>query len=475
MGNEKNKSTRIDWLLILLYVVIVGLGYMNLYSSDFQATVDSDSFISTTYGRQLLWIGASLFIAFFIMLVDTVVFSMLAYIIYAVVLGILISVFLFGVATHGARSWLEIGAFKIQPSEFAKFATALALARFISINGFKFRFNNLPNIIATLGIIFFPFFLIALQPDFGSAIVYIAFIFVLYREGLPGIILVYIFTMTVIFVLSLISEQVFLILGIVLVVLLFLYIEFKDKSNIIRTLIVLLGSFSLLFFISVLFSIKIDLIYILLISVVIWGIYLLVFFIGKRQPTVLIVLGFLFSGLLVQFMTDIAFNNFLQQHHRNRIEVLFDNSIDPKGIGYNLRQSKIAIGSGGAIGKGYLKGTQTKLDFVPEHNTDFIYCTVAEEWGFRGTVALFVLYAALLIRIILKSEKQISPFSRIYGYSVASILFLHLFVNIGMTIGLLPVIGIPLPFFSYGGSAMFGFTILLFIFIKLDTEKDLKL
>ncbi|MBN2663850.1 MAG: rod shape-determining protein RodA [Bacteroidales bacterium] len=475
MREQKNISFKIDWLLILLYVLIVGLGYLNLYSSDYQASVDGTSFIDTTFGRQLIWIAASFFIAFIIMLVDTVVFSMFSYVFYVIVLSILFLVFVFGVATHGARSWLEIGDFKIQPSEFAKFATALALSRFISVNGFKLKFNNLLNIAISVGIVFFPILLILLQPDVGSAMVYVAFIFVFYREGLPGIVLWYIFLMTVIFVLALVVNLTALILAITIVSLVFLYFELKNKKHIVRSVIVLLSVFSLFYFVVVLFSLKFELTYIILVSISVWTIYMLISFAGKRQPSVIIVIGFLFSGLLVQFMTDIAFHKILQPHQRSRIEVLFDNTIDPKGIGYNLRQSKIAIGSGGAIGKGFLKGTQTKLDFVPEHNTDFIFCTVAEEWGFRGTVAFFILYAMLLFRIVFKAEKQISPFSRIYGYSVVSILFIHFFVNIGMTIGLLPVIGIPLPFFSYGGSAMLGFTVLLFIFIKLDTEKDLKL
>lgn len=473
MERDLKISTKIDWLLILLYLVIVGLGYLNLYSSDYQATVGSDSFVSSTYGRQLLWIGASVLIAFFIMLVDTIVFSMFAYVIYVAVLSILLLVFVVGMATHGARSWIEIGNIKIQPSEFAKFATALALARFISINEFKFNFNNVINIVVSIGIIFFPVILILLQPDVGSAIVYVAFVFVLFREGLPGIFLWYMLAMIIVFVLALVVNMLVLISIITVIVLFFLFVEVKDKKRLLISLIIPIIAFAILF--VLIFYLQISVLQVALISLIIWGIYLSFVYIGKKQPTIYIVLAFLFSALLVQFTTKYAFNEILQPHQRNRIEVLFDNSIDPKGIGYNLRQSKIAIGSGGIVGKGYLKGTQTKLDFVPEHNTDFIYCTVAEEWGFRGTVVLFILYGTLLVRIILKAEKQMSPISRIYGYGVASILFIHFFVNIGMTIGLLPVIGIPLPFFSYGGSAMLGFTILLFIFIKLDTERNLKL
>ncbi len=475
MGQNKQISSKIDWLLILLFLAIAGLGILNLYSSDYQAIEDNVSFLNTTYGKQILWIGIGLFFAFIIMLSDAVAFSMFAYGIYIAILGVLFLVFVVGAATHGARSWIVIGSIKIQPSEFAKFATALALARFISINNFKFRFNNLLNIGITLGIIFLPVMLILLQPDVGSALVYFAFILVLYREGLPGTILWYVLLMATVFVLALVMNKVLLLLIILIFTLIFIYIELKEKKKIASIFIILISVFATLYFVNVLFSFKINILYVILTSILIWGIYILINFINKRQTTALLVVGFMVSGILVQFMTDIAFNQILQPHQRNRIQVLFNNNIDPKGIGYNLRQSKIAIGSGGATGKGYLKGTQTKLDFVPEHNTDFIFCTVAEEWGFRGIVVLFLLYATLIIRIIIKSERQISTFSRVYGYSVASIFLLHFFVNIGMTIGILPVIGIPLPLFSYGGSAMLGFTVLLFIFIKLDTERDLKI
>lgn len=472
MNDSSNISTKTDWLLILLYVTIVGLGFLNLYSSDFKAE-NTISFFSNTYGRQLIWIGASILIAFFIMMVDTIAFPMFSYIIYIAVIGILFFVLIIGAATHGAKSWIVIGNFKIQPSELAKFATALALSKFISSNGFKIR--NFTNIIITIGIIFAPVFLILLQPDVGSALVYLAFIFVLWREGMSGVFLWLIFTLIVIFVLALILNQIVLILAIVLATLIFMYFSLDEKKDIVRIFIVGASIFISLFILILIFSINLELLKIIFLSITIWGIYLLIYFFRRRFFPIIIVVGFLFAGLITQIFTNVVFNEILQPHQRNRIDVLFDNSIDPKGIGYNLRQSKIAIGSGGFNGKGYLKGTQTKLNFVPEHNTDFIFCTVAEEWGFKGSVVLFLLYGLLIIRLIFRAEKQFSPFSRIYGYSVASILFLHFFVNIGMTMGLIPVIGIPLPFFSYGGSSMLGFTILLFIFIKLDTEKALKL
>ena len=474
MDRSTNISSKIDWVLILLFVTIVGLGYMNLYSSDFKT--DSDiGFFSNTYGRQLIWVGASLIIALFIMIVDSVVYSMLAYIIYVSVIGILVLVFIIGAATHGAKSWIEIGNLKIQPSELAKFATALALSKYLSTNSFRLRFKNAPNILITIAIIVTPIVLILIQPDVGSALVYIAFILVLFREGLPGIFLWLILFLVVVFVFSLLISPVLLMLIITSLALIAMYFTLNEKNEIIRIVIAATAIFSFLYFLNLLFSIDFKLLHVILTSIIVWSLYLTIYFFRKRFYVIFIVIGFLFAGISMQLLTNYAFNEILQPHHRNRIDVLFDNSIDPKGIGYNLRQSKIAIGSGGWSGKGYLKGTQTKLNFVPEHNTDFIFCTVAEEWGFRGTFVLFILYGLLILRIIYKAERQISNFSRIYGYSVASILFFHFFVNIGMTMGLLPVIGIPLPFFSYGGSSMLGFSILLFIFIKLDTEKDLKI
>ncbi len=444
-------STKIDWLLILLFLTIVGFGFLNLYSSDFKPNDVAVPFFKNTYGRQLIWIGVSFVLIFFIMMVDSVAFSMFAYFIYIFVIGVLLLVLIIGGATHGAKSWLVVGSFKIQPSELAKFATALAVSKFISSNGFKFNFRNRYNILITFGIILLPVLLILLQPDVGSAMVYVTFVFVLYREGLPGIFLWLMCYLIIIFVLSLVVEPLILVLSIIGLVLLILYFVIEEKREIFRIIISLLVS--LLVFYVLNFTLKINLVYVVAISVAVWAIYLIVYFLNKRFSTILIVMGFMFMGLLMHFSTDIMFNKILKPHQRNRIDVLFDNSIDPKGIGYNLMQSKIAIGSGGWLGKGYLKGTQTKLNFVPEHNTDFIFCTVAEEWGFVGAVSLFLLYAALIIRLIFRAEKQISTFSRVYGYSVASIFFVHFFVNIGMTI----------------------VTILLFIFIKLDTEKDLKI
>ncbi len=473
----RETEKKIDWFLILLYLIFLTLGFLNLYSSDYNTFGENASFFSQTYGRQLVWIILSLAIAFFLMNVDSVAYSMFAYVITVSILVLLFLVFIFGAATHGAKSWIEFSHFKIQPSEFAKFATALALAKFISINGFDFSWRNRLNVAVTFAIIGLPMLLILMQPDVGSAMVYLAFVFVLYREGLPGIWLVLIFLSALIFVLAylLAAQQIVLLLGMLIFATIIMFIVLHDKRMFVRIVLSFTVIFSTLFFFNVFFGNYLKILYVLLLSIVFWSIFLFIVSFKQKEKAIRIVTAIFLYLIAVQFSTHLAFTKVLKQHQRDRIEVLFDDSIDPQGIGYNLRQSKIAIGSGGLWGKGYLKGTQTKLNFVPEHNTDFIFCTIAEEWGFVGVLALFVLYAVFIIRIIIKAEQQLSDFSRIYGWSVAAIFFFHFMVNIGMTIGLLPVIGIPLPFFSYGGSAMLGFTVLLFIFIKLDSEKTLRI
>ncbi|MDX5449283.1 MAG: rod shape-determining protein RodA, partial [Bacteroidota bacterium] len=329
--------------------------------------------------------------------------------------ALLVLVLLFGKEVNGARSWFAIGSFSLQPSEFAKFATCLALAKYlgssdISLSKFK------PRLIS-LFIIFLPAVLIAPQPDMGSALVYTSLILVLYREGLSG---TYIFLgigLAVLFILSLLIDQIYLW---IVIVILTAFVAFLTR---------------------------------------------------RRRSTMWAIIGIGVLAIGYIGMVDYAFNNFLEDRHRNRINILLGKAHDPTGIGYNTNQSMIAIGSGGFSGKGYLQGTQTKFDFVPEQSTDFIFCTVGEEWGFVGTTVVTILFLLLLFRIIIIAERQKSNFSRIYGYGVASILFIHVTINIAMTIGLAPVIGIPLPFFSYGGSSLWGFTLLLFIFIKLDAYR----
>jgi rod shape determining protein RodA len=324
-------------------------------------------------------------------------------------------VLFFGTEIAGSKSWFQIGEFRLQPAEFAKFATNLALAHFLSALDFDKR-KRKSQIIPVI-ILIIPALLILLQNDTGSAIVYASLVLVLYRQGLPGSILI---------------------LGLAVVILTIMALLF-NQLVVIAVIGILLAGF--------------------------------IFFIRRTLRNILTVTAIFIVATLFVLSVDYAFEKVLEDHQKTRINVLLGKQIDLKGAGYNVNQSKIAIGSGGFWGKGFLNGTQTKFNFVPEQSTDFIFCTVGEEWGFVGTFVVVLLYLLLCIRIILLAERQRSEFSRIYGYGVASILFFHFFVNIGMTIGLMPVIGIPLPFFSYGGSSLWAFTILLFIFIKQDSNR----
>ncbi|MEY2799384.1 MAG: hypothetical protein RI934_372, partial [Bacteroidota bacterium] len=371
--------------------------------------------LEKNYGKQLLWIATALFIGLMVLLIDSKFFSVFSFGIYGITLMMLVSVLFFGKYVNGSRSWFEIGSFRLQPAEFAKFATALVVAKYLS-GGVKMeKFSTKFSVLTLIGL---PMALILLQGDVGSALTYVAFVLVLYREGLSGMVLVIGLLIGIAFVLSLLFAKSSILIGIASITGVLLYNYRKKKK---------------------------------FIPVIISGAVLVA----------TMVIGFSY-----------VFNNVMKQHHRDRINNLVGKEIDIKGAGYNVNQSKIAIGSGRLIGKGFLNGTQTKYDFVPEQSTDFIFCTIGEEYGFVGSLVLIGLFLTLLLRLIFIAERQRSPLSRIYGYGVASILFLHLFVNIGMTIGLVPVIGIPLPFISYGGSSLWSFTILLFILIKLDANRQ---
>lgn len=399
--------------MVFLYLALVLMGWVNIYAAVYNEEHQSIIDATQRYGKQLIWIGLSVFVALVIMLIDGKFYSTFAIPIYVVVMLLLIVVLVTARDVSGARSWIDIGSFKLQPSEFAKSATALALAYYLST--LNIRMDELKTKLIAASTLVLPAALILLQNDTGSALVFGAFALVLYREGLSGN---------------------FLLFGLAM---------------------------ALLFIFSLLFS--------MLTMLIILSVICLTLFLFQRKKTGLLALGF-GSALVVLmgfvFSVDYIFNNVLEPHQQVRIDVLLGKTDDPTGAGYNVNQSKIAIGSGGFTGKGFLKGTQTKYDFVPEQTTDFIFCTVGEEWGFIGSFFVIILFSALILRIIQISERQRSAFTRIYGYCVATILLFHFMVNIGMTIGLMPVIGIPLPFFSYGGSSLLGFTILLFIFVKLD-------
>jgi len=415
MRRAKNIFDNIDSISVLLYALLVLFGIVNIYASQFNDDTSFALDISSRYGKQILFAGVSAFVAFIIVIIDWKFFYSLTYLFYISVVLLLIGVLFQGAITGGASSWFELGSFKFQPSEFAKFATALAVAKYY--NNIHSKKVSLQDKLKTYGIIILPFLLIILQNDLGTALVYTAFILVLYREGLSGNILIFGLVIGVLFVLALLVDQI--------------------------QLISILG-----------------------------GITILLFLLSRKKKKEIIALsGILITSVAFVLSVNYIFDNFLAPHHQVRIDILLGKKIEAHGAGYNLIQSKIAIGSGGLSGKGFLNGTQTRFDFVPEQSTDFIFCTIGEEWGFLGSLFFVSVFIGLLLRILFLAERQRSNFSRIYGYSVATILFMHFLINIGMTIGLVPVIGIPLPFISYGGSSLVGFTILFFIFLNLDSYR----
>ncbi|MFV8360547.1 rod shape-determining protein RodA [Flavobacterium sp. LS1P3] len=406
----KNQSitNNIDWISIIIYASLVILGWLNIYSSSLSSMED-------THEKQLIFIILTIPLIFIVLSVDGKFYEKYASIIFGISLLTLAGLFLFGKTIAGQRCWYAIGSFTIQPSEFAKAATALALAKYLSDTQINLKEVN--RQVQALAIILLPVILILPQPDPGSALIYSIFIIVLYREGLPSWYVWTGFITILLFVLTLVLEPQYVILiALITLILVHLKSRLADRNIILS---------------SILF---------------------------------VVISGFVLS-------VNYVFENVFKQHHRDRFNILLGKTVDLKGIGYNTNQSEIAIGSGGWFGKGFLEGTQTKGGFVPEQHTDYIFTTVGEEWGFIGSLTVIALFAGLFLRIIYLAERQKTKFSRVYGYCVAGILFTHFFVNIAMVIGIFPTIGVPLPFFSYGGSGLWGFTILLFIFIKMDANK----
>ena len=467
-SRSNNLLANIDWVSILLYLLLVLIGWLNIYAAVYDENHSSIFDISQKYGKQLIWIGAAFVLAFLVLLTDSKFFTTFSMVIYGIMIFLLIAVLFFGTETKGARSWFEVGDFRIQPAEFAKFATNLAIAYVMSRHNFKvMRFSSL----LTIGLILaLPSGLIILQNDTGSALVYSSFILVLFREGLHGSILLLCFVAAAIFIMALLYSPFTVLLVIIGGTLIAFYYYRHDIRELFQIILFIGCGFGLFVLIKWMFNLLISDYYMLLTVYVITSITA-IYPIYKRKMKNMITL-LLISWLCVGAAPSVnyAFDH-LQPHQQDRINELLGIRVDPKGTGYNVTQSKIAIGSGGLLGKGFLQGTQTKLNFVPEQSTDFIFCTVGEEWGFVGSTFIIVLLAVFILRIIKLAERQRSSFSRIYGYGVASILFFHVAVNIGMTIGMAPVIGIPLPFFSYGGSSLWSFTILIFIFLRLDANR----
>jgi len=452
-----------------MYLILVLLGWINIYASVYNEDHQSIFDFSQRYGKQLIWIAAAFVIALIIFIIDINFYSYFAYLVYGIMLFLLVAVLIFGTKVHGATSWFEVGSFRIQPAEFAKIATALALARYVS--SYNVQINTFKAYVRVGAIIFVPALLILLQNDTGSALVYFAFLVVLYREGISESILLFGLFVVILFILALILEKLIIILlSIGLVFIIFWVLNRKLKNVAIAFGILVLSS-AILYGLNEIFKLGLSYYYIILLSLGISGVVYTILAISYKIRNVVLLLLFLVGSIAFTYSVDYVFNNFLEPHQQKRINVVLGLESDPYGVEYNVNQSKIAIGSGGLTGKGFLRGTQTKFDFVPEQSTDFIFCTIGEEWGFIGTFFVVSLFIFLLYRLIGIAERQRSPFSRIYGYGVVSVLFFHIVINIGMTIGLVPVIGIPLPFFSYGGSSLWAFTILLFIFLRLDASR----
>jgi len=411
--SERNEL-KIDWLTLILYVMLVGFGWMNIYAAS--STALDVSILNTQYGfgKQFIWILLCGGLAAVILMTETKLVELFAFVIYGICIAGLIGVLLFGREVNSSRSWFEIGSFRLQPSEFAKVGTALALAKYMS--RYNFSFDRMQQRLVAIGIIALPALLILLQRDTGTALVFSSFIFMFFREGLAPRYLILIFLLTLFGVLALVLPQ-------------------------LTVQLILLGLvvFSYIF----LFRLK--------------AIWLHVWLLG--------ILGVEVLGI------DFFVNYILLPHQQIRLVSLFNPSVDPMGAGWNITQSKIAIGSGGLFGKGYLEGTQTKFDFVPQQDTDFIFCTVGEEWGWIGSILLLIAFFLLIYQVLTIAENSRTRFARVYGYCVASLFFFHVAINIGMTIGFAPVIGIPLPFFSYGGSSLIAFTMMLFLLLNLYANR----
>jgi rod shape determining protein RodA len=412
---NQSVSNNLDWLTVLLYTILVVMGWMTIYSASLPTETTSIFDIGQIYGKQMLFILVSIPLIFVVLTVDAKIYEKYALIFYGASIVLLAGLFVFGKTIKGQTNWYSFGSFGLQPSEFAKIATALVLAKFLS--DVQVSLKNTQHQLVAFGIIALPVALIMMQPDAGSAMIFMALVLALYRDGLPSW---YLWT------------------GVIAIVLFF-------ASLFLRLPFILL---------------------------IVLGVMLIHYFLSKRahrNPVMYTLIFIVIAGFT--YSTGFVYDNVLEPHQKDRIDVLFGEEVNQQAEGYNLNQSLIAIGSGGWTGKGYLEGTQTKGGFVPEQHTDYIFTTVGEEWGFSGAILVIGIFVTLFIRIIYLAERQKSNFSRTYGYCVASILFMHFFVNIAMLIRLFPTIGVPLPFFSYGGSSLFAFTILLFIFIKLDANR----
>jgi len=481
---DKSKGVlrSLDWWTILIYLGLLTFGWASVCGASYSFDEPDIFSLSTRSGMQIVWIGTSIVLGFVLLMLDDRYYETFAFIIFGLLLLLLFATIFNPHSIKGSRSWLVLGPLRLQPAEFAKFATALALAKFMSAYGYNI--HKWRDFAATLAIIFLPMIFIVLQRETGSALVYTAFFLMLYREGMPGSLLFTGVAMVIYFVIgirfaddmiwytptSIGKFVVLLLIQVFSCILIWVYCNDRKKS--LRLLGLCLGGMFLALLLS-LTVIPFDITYVQ--SIICIGLlgFLVWQWLSTRIRNYLWIALFTLGSLLFFNLADYVLNNMMEPHQRVRINVLLGLEEDLKGAGYNVHQSEIAIGSGGLEGKGFLNGTQTKLKFVPEQDTDFIFCTVGEEEGFVGSAIVLLLFLGLILRLIYLSERQHHPFGRIYGYSVLSIFLFHVFINVGMVLGLTPVIGIPLPFFSYGGSSLWGFTLLLFIFLRIDAGRNL--
>lgn len=483
MGYRKDSIWKaVDWWTIGLYLILLVCGWFSVCGASYDYGEPNFLDFGTRAGKQLMWMGCSLCLGFVLLMLEDKFYDTYAYLIYGILLLLLFGTIFNPHEIKGSRSWIVLGPVSLQPAEFAKFATALALAKFMG--EYTFSMKRKKHMLAALGIILLPMVLIVLQKETGSALVYLSFFLVLYREGMTGSILfagicaVVYFIVGVRFSADLMPDETtpwgaFSVWGLIVLLSGLLFYSYAKLHR--RFACYILGVSGGVILLAVLFSCYVIPFNVVIVEMVLAAaivLYLLYLYYRERLANYMYILVFTVGSAVFFYSIDYVFNNVLEAHQKIRIEVLLGITDDPAGAGYNVNQSKIAIGSGGFWGKGFLNGTQTKLKYVPEQDTDFIFCTVGEEQGFFGSALVLLLFTAFILRLIVLSERQTSRFGRVYGYCVLSIFFFHLFINIGMVLGVTPVIGIPLPFFSYGGSSLWGFTILLFVFLRIDAGRD---
>ena len=479
MPNKKtNLWKSVDWYTIILYVIMVTAGWISICGASFD--FDSPSFFDSSGrpGMQLIWIGVSAVFVFIIMMLDKNFFETFAFPVYGLVVLLLIFTIIFAPDIKGSRSWLVITSFiRLQPAEFAKFATAIALAKLM--NTYEFNLLKSKNFLLSMLIIFVPMLCIIMQKETGSALVFLAFALVFYREGMSGYALLISIFAAIFFVIVLKYEYLMwnltpvgeFAVSCLIIIIICLMLRFALKEYALSNYFIAITALtSIVAYVTSLY-VDYNLLWVAVGLIVCFSVYLVLYSLKKLVWKYALLALFSVVSVVFLFSVDYAFNDILEPHQQMRIKVSLGVEDDPTGAGYNVNQSKIAIGSGGFSGKGFLNGTQTKLKYVPEQDTDFIFCTVGEEFGFAGSLFVLIVYGMFLLRLIHISERQDTTFGRVYGYSVMSIFMFHAIVNIGMVIGITPVIGIPLPFFSYGGSSLLGFTILLYILLRIDSGR----